>query len=155
MTSEITRRNRVAPTGGTGKTATRRALEMLGLPFPSRWESAAPLLKLKIIEARKSGDELASREWSEVKAYLKSTLYRSCIVCGEACSRLANRCSLHREQQPPSKSPRCACGGVKHHLAMECFECRYPNICSCGRRMLGGSKKCLDCIRCPIKMASI
>jgi hypothetical protein len=74
----------------------RKVLKRLGLEANARWEIASVKVKEKIIMARRNEDYDDAQMWSEVKAFLKRTLYRSCSGCGKAikpCSLKCNMCS--------------------------------------------------------------
>lgn len=73
----------------------KSALRALDLPINARWEQAAPVLKRKIVESRKSENIEQASFWSEVKAFLILRLNRSCSVCGCAIKPEHRRCNVH------------------------------------------------------------
>lgn len=78
------------PTSGLTRGA---MLKRLGLPWSSHWEHAAPLLKAKIISARRAHQDYNAAVWSKIKARLKQLLPHRCACgCGELIRASSFRC---------------------------------------------------------------
>lgn len=56
-------------------------LEWLGLPLNTRWEKAQPVIKAKIVQARRNNDNASAAIFSQAQAFLKRTLLRTCRKC--------------------------------------------------------------------------
>ena len=76
----------------------RSILKFLGLPFQTRWQEAEPILRDRIVAARRDHDEDRAKMFSGIKAFLKRNLKRSCQVegCGVAIEAESRKCQMHR-----------------------------------------------------------
>ena len=76
----------------------RSILKFLGMPFQTRWHEAEPILRDRIVAARRDHDEDRAKMFSGIKAFLKRNLKRSCQVegCGVAIEAESRKCQMHR-----------------------------------------------------------
>jgi hypothetical protein len=87
---------RIRPT----KLNRRYLLQLLGLPFASRWEIVAPHIRERIVRARRSGLDEEAAQWSQAKAYLRRILPRQCGTCKETINPRCKRCIMcYRQSQ--------------------------------------------------------
>jgi len=73
----------------------RSILKFLGLPFQTRWQDAEPVLRDRIVSARRDQDEDRAKMFSGIKAFLKRNLNRSCQICGMTIAARSQRCQAH------------------------------------------------------------
>jgi hypothetical protein len=59
----------------------RALLRSLQLPFDAKWDAAQPIIRQKIIKARRENRDEDAIYWSQAKEFLKRNLYRTC-TCG-------------------------------------------------------------------------
>ena len=84
-------------------TSVRYALKSLGLKKPQRWETVKVLLRDRIVQARRNGDDDTARAFSQLKYFLKNNLYRTCRLCGNAVSPgPTNICGAHGRRNDKS-----------------------------------------------------
>jgi len=76
----------------------RSILKFLGLPFQTRWQEAEPIIRDRIVAARRDHDDDRAKMFSGIKAFLKRNLKRSCQVegCGVAIEAESRKCQMHR-----------------------------------------------------------
>lgn len=82
---------------GRRRMTTRRCLRFLGLPWGTRFEVASAVLKAQLVSARRNQDEAGQRLISQIKAFLKRNLRRTCAHpgCADGIRPHATHCRLH------------------------------------------------------------
>lgn len=127
------------------------ALKFLGLPFGTRWEEAAKVIKTKLVEARRVDDLELCIQLSMAKAILKRTLRRTCSGCKGPCGIHAlkcGNCSPWSNGRPKVQEHRCACGARISENSKRCRDCAYPKKkCACGAQIKSKSDQCLNCYK--------
>lgn len=73
----------------------KRCLLVLGLPtVGTRWEAARARIRDRMARARREGNLADQIALSQIKAYLKRVLHRSCGKCGRLIDRRSRLCGL-------------------------------------------------------------